>query len=308
MRQKLVVTLTTTRGSRQYTLSQLAGWLLGVFLILSAISFFVSNLLLVKTRDDLSGLEERYTEVLGSQQLYIDSLTELSQEYTRTFFELSQLEEEKLRLDTDLSQLEVLLNLTDTPALDDSPERQAERRELLRAATVQRLFLLHSVPNGLPIRGTRVSSNFGTRINPVTGQRSPHNGIDFPAPRGTPIYATADGIVEQAGFDHGSGFGNLIIIQHNLGFRTYYAHLHQVQVKAGDFVHKGQQIGLSGNTGRSTGPHLHYEVRHLYTPLNPYDFVKWGPETFESLFSATEDKIAWESLNALYPLNQTAPQ
>ncbi|KAA0875659.1 M23 family metallopeptidase [Nitrincola tapanii] len=311
MRQKFIITLTSVRGSRQYTLSQVAGYLLALFLILAALSFFVSNLLLVKTREDLSGLElqkqaleDQFSEALGTQQLYLERLTELSNHFAETFYERSQLEEENLRLDADLSELESLLGF-----MGELPPQAtaAERSALLKAASIQRLFLLHSIPNGLPIKGVRMGDRFGSRLNPVTKRRSPHHGIDFPAPTGTPIYATADGIVEQAGFDQGSGFGNLIVLQHNFGFKTYFAHLSRLSVKAGQYVHKGQKIGYSGNTGRSTGPHLHYEVRHLYSPIDPIHFIRWGLDNFESLFTAVED-IPWESLSAMYPLNQSAQQ
>ncbi len=311
MRQKIIITLTTVRGSRQFTLSQVAGYLVGVFLVLSAISFFVSNLLLVKTHDHLLGLEqekeqleEQFSEALGTQQLYLENLAELGTRFSEVFYERSQLEEANIRLDADLSEIESFLGvLTDLPQDTNTIDRSA----LLKAATVQRLFLLHSIPNGLPIKGTRIGSGFGTRVNPVTGRRAPHNGLDFPAPRGTPVYATADGIVERAGFDQGSGFGNLIILQHNFGFKTYFAHLQKIEVKPSQYVHKGQLIGYSGNTGRSSGPHLHYEVRHLYTPLDPKPFVDWGLNNFESLFTTIED-VPWESLSAMYPLNQGGPQ
>ncbi|WP_417581403.1 M23 family metallopeptidase [Nitrincola sp.] len=311
MRQKLIITLTTVRGSRQYTLSQLAGYLVALFLLLSALSFFISNLLLVKTRDDLQGLEqekitleEQFTEALGTQQFYLENLAELGSRYSEVFYERAQLEEEKIRLDADLTEIESILGvLTDIP--EDTA--QADRSELLKAATVQRLFLLYSIPNGLPIKGTRIGSGFGSRVHPITRQRSPHNGLDFPAARGTPVYATADGIVEKSGYDQGSGFGNLIVLQHNFGFKTYYAHLQKAEVESSQYVHKGQLIGYSGNTGRSTGPHLHYEVRHLYAPLDPKYFVDWGLDNFESLFSNIED-VAWESLSAMYPLNQGGPQ
>ncbi|KGK43160.1 peptidase M23, partial [Nitrincola sp. A-D6] len=112
MRQKLIITLTTVRGSRQYTLSQVAGYLVALFLLLSALSFFISNLLLVKTRDDLQGLEqekitleEQFTEALGTQQLYLENLTELGTRYSEVFYERTQLEEEKIRLDADLTEI-----------------------------------------------------------------------------------------------------------------------------------------------------------------------------------------------------------
>ncbi|WP_151669338.1 M23 family metallopeptidase [Nitrincola schmidtii] len=311
MRQKIIITLTTVRGSRQYTLNQVAGYLVALFLVLSALSFFISNLLLVKTHDNLLGLEqekelleEQFTEALGTQQLYLENLAELGTRYSEVFYERSQLEEQKIRIDADLSEIESFLGVLSDISTEAPP---IDRTALLKAATVQRLFLLHSVPNGLPIKGSRIGSGFGTRVNPVTGRRAPHNGLDFPAPRGTPVYATADGIVERAGFDQGSGFGNLIILQHNFGFKTYFAHLQKIEVKASQYVHKGQLIGYSGNTGRSSGPHLHYEVRHLYTPLDPKPFVDWGLSNFETLFSSIED-VPWESLTAMYPLNQGGPQ
>ena len=221
MRQKIVITLTTVKGSRQYTLSQVAGYLVALFLVLAICSFFISNALLVKTHEGLQGLEhekeileEQFSEALGTQQLYLENLAELGKHYAEVFYERSQLAEEKIRLDTDLYEIESFLGVLTEPSAE-APT--IDRSALLKSATLQRLFLLHSIPNGLPIKGTRIGSGFGTRVHPITGRRSQHNGLDFPAPRGTPIYATADGIVERAAFDHGSGFGNLIVLQHNFG-------------------------------------------------------------------------------------------
>lgn len=310
MQQKIYITLTTVRGSRQFSLSQVAGCLVAIFLLLSLISFFVSNLLLLKTRDNLVGLEhekerleEQFSEALDTQQVYLDNLAELGTKFSEVFYERTQLAEANIRLDADLNQIESFLRVITDPNQEADP---VDRSALLKAATLQRLFLLHSIPNGLPIKGVRISSGFGTRVNPVTGRRSPHQGLDFQAPRGTPVFATADAIVERAGFDQGSGFGNLIILQHNFGFKTYFAHLQKIEVNPGQYVHKGQLIGYSGNTGRSSGPHLHYEVRHLYTALDPKPFVDWGLNNFESLFLSIED-VPWESLSAMYPLNQGDP-
>lgn len=310
MRRKLVVTLTTVQGSRQYTLNQLAKYLVAAFLLMAALSFFVSNLLLVKTTDELldledshQQLEDQYELMMGTQQLYQSELDSLGESLSRLSMERDQLAEENQLMDTELGDLEAMLGLQNQ-APELSPQRRAE---VARLAARERLFMLSSIPNGVPIQSQGISDRFGPRYHPVLKKRTMHYGIDFRAPVGTPVYATADGVVEFAGNNKGSGYGNLVRLTHNLGFKTYYAHLQKVLVKPKEFVHKGQKIALSGNTGRSTGPHLHYEVRHLYTPLDPEPFMKWGLHNFESIFTAVEE-VQWESLSAMYPLNQTALQ
>lgn len=311
MRNKLVITLTTVYGSRQYTLNQVAKVILPVFLLLSALSFFVSNALLVVTTDDLADLEEDHQELtesydllVGSQQLYQDELLQLSQSLSSLKTERDQLQEENHRigelnetLDNSLYKLEGLLGW------DRSDEIDEKRAEEITVEANKRLYFLHSMPNGVPIHAVKITDRFGPRIHPVKKVRVMHHGIDFKADRGTPVYATADGIVEFAGFHKSSGFGNLIILQHNFGFKTYFAHLDAVKIKTGDFISKGQLIGLSGNTGLSTGPHLHYEIRHLFTTLNPEPFISWDITNFDSLFTKVKG-IKWASLNEMYPLNQ----
>ncbi|MEM9470087.1 MAG: peptidoglycan DD-metalloendopeptidase family protein, partial [Pseudomonadota bacterium] len=109
-----------------------------------------------------------------------------------------------------------------------------------------------------PIDGARLSSNYGMRIHPVLGYKKMHRGVDFAAPIGTPIYAAGDGKVEKASWF--SSYGKYIRIRHNSELKTAYAHLHKIKVKPGQRVKQGQVIGTVGSTGRSTGPHLHYEV------------------------------------------------
>ena len=310
MRRKLVLTLTTTRGSRQIFLHQLLAWLLLIFLLLSAASFFVSNWLLVKTQDDLVSLErnhealnEQYQLLLGTQRLYISELGDLGESLNSLSSEYAKLKEENALMGSSLSDLESRLGLSD----QGSAQTLEQRIELAQVAARQRLFMLHSIPNGVPIEAEQINDSYGMRMHPILKRRKMHNGMDFKADRGTPVYATADGVVEYAGYRKGSGFGNLVVLQHNFGFKTYYAHLQKVLVKSGTFVSKGQKIALSGNSGRSTGAHLHYEVRHLYRPLNPKPFMQWGLENFDLLFTDVED-IPWESLSAMYPLNQAGPQ
>ncbi|MFQ3665611.1 MAG: peptidoglycan DD-metalloendopeptidase family protein [Sphingomonadaceae bacterium] len=118
-----------------------------------------------------------------------------------------------------------------------------------------------------PVEGARLSSNFGMRFHPILGYSRMHQGIDFAAPTGTPVVASAAGRVVSAGW--GGGYGNLVTIEHAGGMRTRYAHLSRITVKPGQQVAQGQRIGAVGSTGMSTGPHLHYEVWQNGKPVNP---------------------------------------
>jgi len=125
----------------------------------------------------------------------------------------------------------------------------------------------------IPTSG-RMSSRFGNRIDPVTKRRNSfHKGIDISAPAGTPVYAAEKGIVIDAGYKK-SGYGNLIVIKHGNDLATYYGHLSKIVISDGDKVAKGELIGNVGSTGKSTGPHLHFEIRKGNQALNPEDFVR----------------------------------
>lgn len=124
-----------------------------------------------------------------------------------------------------------------------------------------------SMPSGMPLAFTRLTSQFGNRFHPMSGRYQPHAGIDLAAPMGSPVMATADGIVNVAGWS--GGYGLLIQIDHGGAVETRYAHLSQLAVASGQSVKRGQVIGFVGSTGRSTGPHLHYEVREANVAVNP---------------------------------------
>lgn len=131
------------------------------------------------------------------------------------------------------------------------------------------------IPSGRPVAKLSMTSNFGVRSDPFNGGARMHKGIDIPGPIGTPIYATADGIVSRAGW--ASGYGNLVQISHGGGMETRYGHMSKLIVAANSYVRRGQLIGLMGSTGRSTGSHLHYEVRVDGQAVNPIPFVS-GPD------------------------------
>ncbi|MBB6191850.1 murein DD-endopeptidase MepM/ murein hydrolase activator NlpD [Sphingobium wenxiniae] len=131
------------------------------------------------------------------------------------------------------------------------------------------------IPSGRPVQKLSLTSNFGVRSDPFNGGARMHKGVDIPGPVGTPIYATADGIVNRSGW--ASGYGNLVQISHGHGMETRYGHMSKVLVAANSYVRRGQVIGLMGSTGRSTGSHLHYEVRVDGQAINPIPFVA-GPD------------------------------
>lgn len=141
-----------------------------------------------------------------------------------------------------------------------------DRLNLLRVAA-------QKVPIAMPLRDAfRFTSPFGVRSDPKGAGRRMHAGLDLAAPKGTPIYATADGVVTAAGPER--GYGNVVRIQHDLGFETVYAHQSKVRVKVGQRVSRGDRIGDMGTTGRSTGVHLHYEVRVNGAAVNPLPYLE----------------------------------
>nr|WP_315384335.1 M23 family metallopeptidase [uncultured Sphingomonas sp.] len=131
-----------------------------------------------------------------------------------------------------------------------------------------------SIPSMQPVQHVSFTSHYGVRSDPFRGTAAMHAGVDIPGQMGTPIYATADGIVSHAGRQ--GGYGNLVEINHGRGMETRYGHLSKILVADNTRVHRGQIIGLMGSTGRSTGTHLHYEVRLDGRAINPIPFIQSG--------------------------------
>ncbi|MGD9638980.1 MAG: peptidoglycan DD-metalloendopeptidase family protein [Alphaproteobacteria bacterium] len=139
--------------------------------------------------------------------------------------------------------------------------------------------LQEKIPLGKPVKSIKVTSGFGYRIDPFNGKRARHEGVDLAGHEGENIYARANGKVSRAG--PWGWYGNIVEIDHGLGFKTRYAHLSEIDVKKGDYVTTQQVIGKMGSTGRSTGNHLHYEVRIKNNPVNPIDFIKVKRDVFK---------------------------
>lgn len=156
-------------------------------------------------------------------------------------------------------------------AKDIDPKYEQLAREVQLWQGLERTKTM--LPLGVPLKTkTRVTSHYGIRSDPLDGIPTMHKGIDFSGQVGTPLYAVAPGKVIQAG--NRFGYGEAVEIDNGLGFTTLYAHLSKVLVRRGDWIKVGDVIGLGGSSGRSTGPHLHYEIRYNGTPFNPYTFIK----------------------------------
>ncbi|HOZ15789.1 MAG TPA: M23 family metallopeptidase [Tenuifilaceae bacterium] len=129
----------------------------------------------------------------------------------------------------------------------------------------------------------RISDFYGYRKDPMNRVRTMHHGIDFAGPIGTPVYSTGDGIVVEADYSF-SGYGNQVIVDHGFGYKTRYAHLHKITVKAGDKIERAEMVGTLGSSGKSTGPHLHYEVLVRNSSVNPLNYFNdMTEEDYESM-------------------------
>ncbi len=158
-------------------------------------------------------------------------------------------------------------------------------------ASQQRDRLMH-IPSIQPVSSLdlrQMASGFGYRIDPVYGTGKMHEGMDFASETGTPVYATGDAVVAEAKWH--SGYGNLIVLDHGYNYTTRYAHLSEMNVSAGQQVKRGDRIGRVGNTGKSTGSHLHYEVRYKGVPVNPvnYYFNDLTPEQYVEMIKQAEN-------------------
>lgn len=163
---------------------------------------------------------------------------------------------------------QMLLDISRT--LDD----RSDKMGVLDSMLIDDRLARKTVPTTMPIAAGYYSSNYGYRVDPITGRSTFHTGVDLIAPPGTPVLSAAGGVVSAAGFV--PEYGLIVDIDHDNGLTTRYAHLSKSLVKVGDVVLKGQAVAQVGSTGRSTGPHLHFEVREKGIPLNPNKFLSLG--------------------------------
>jgi murein DD-endopeptidase MepM/ murein hydrolase activator NlpD len=151
-------------------------------------------------------------------------------------------------------------------------EQQSARLTALQSVLIDNQLQSAVTPAGWPVKGGWMSSGFGPRTDPFTGHRAIHRGVDIASPMGSPIYAMADGVVTWAG--PRAGYGNMVEINHGQGLSTRYGHASAVTVKVGDVVSRGDEIAKVGSTGRSTGPHVHFEVLRAHHQVDPIGYLE----------------------------------
>lgn len=171
---------------------------------------------------------------------------------------------------------------------------QSRSLDEIERLAANKAALIEAIPTIQPVKNkdlTRIASGFGYRSDPFTKARKMHFGMDFTAKRGTPVYATGNGVVKRAD-SRSSGFGKHIRIDHGFGYISLYAHLSKYNVRRGQKVKRGDIIGYVGNTGRSAGPHLHYEIIKDNKKINPLNFYygNLSPEEFEALLTKSKQE------------------
>ncbi len=302
MRERYIITVTDYRGARHYTLTQLmrrmiagvAGLLAVVFLggtlIIYGLSHRVSSL-----NSEVGSLRQHQSEIRRKNQALISEQGELQQAVQQKAEALAQLSD-------NLDQIEMLIGLKPEPE-----QNLLQRLDTASLTAHEKRLMLESIPSGYPLRNVHLTSGFGMRRHPVLDRSAMHGGVDMRAKRGTPVYATADGVAEWAALHKRSGLGKMIKLVHNYGFSTTYAHLDNIEIKVGDYVRRGDLIGHTGNTGISSAPHLHYEVRHLHRRLDPKPFMEWSIENYDVLFTR-EEHVKWESLAEIVRKAASSPE
>ncbi len=217
----------------------------------------------------------QYYDMKNKLNLYTDQFIELN----ATIAAIKKAEAEFKRLLSFGSKERILENVDAKGGADSLDINILKEQVRNTVATVKEISeflneqkdIFMATPRGWPVQG-RITSKFGNRMHPVHGRQEFHSAIDIAAPAGTPIMATADGVVSFSGWQ--GGYGNIIVIEHGFGYRTLYAHNKKNIVRVGQRIKRGDIIAHVGATGTATGPHISYEVWRHGKPINPIDFIK----------------------------------
>jgi len=294
VKDKFTVTISDVHGSRHFLLHQVIKKFLLYFTLFVALVILVGSFVILFLMKEVSALEAKKESAINERNILLAQNESLQEE-------ISEKSKEYEAIRDKISNVEELIGLraNDEDALDT-------RLEEIDVTVLQQKTFFDNIPSGDVMAYSEFSSRFGWRENPILKRKEFHAGTDLRAPVGTPVLAPADGVVKFIQYNQNSGYGNVVSLSHNYGFESYYAHLmNKPIVKEGQFVKKGDIIAYSGNSGMSTGPHLHYEIKFIGRLLDPETFLRWKGSNFTEIFQK-EKRVTWESLikliNAQYPL------
>jgi murein DD-endopeptidase MepM/ murein hydrolase activator NlpD len=217
----------------------------------------------------LDAQSERLAKLAGEKKAVRDNSTDAKSDSSTASKPQSANRGGPLVRNAPLSEVELQKKIAELMA---QIEFNTEYLSDLEAKLLQQSVLKDTLPNSSPVEAAFNSSSYGWRIDPFNGEKAFHEGLDFTAAAGTPIYAAAGGIVSTA--EQTPDYGKIVKIDHGSGLETRYAHASRLTVKVGERVEKGQKVAEVGSTGRSTGPHLHYEIRLNGNPLDPRKYLK----------------------------------
>jgi murein DD-endopeptidase MepM/ murein hydrolase activator NlpD len=314
MKNRLIITISDINGSKQYNVHEFIKhiilWIIFIFILITIGIYLYIDILnrqisqeqqrekilklanikltaqKVKLKEKINEEKERLHSMnemfisMNNKLREIEDAIGIGPDINASFFDrvdenVKKIEESKIEQERRIQ------------ALKDEAQKRIESAKI---SAIQKAFLINGIPNGKPLQYRRVSSPFGYRVHPVTKVKDFHAGIDLSAKIGTPIYAPANGVVEYA--KNKGAYGKFLLIAHAYGFKTAYGHLSRYAVKSGQYVTKGQLIGYVGNTGRSTGPHLHYEIRYLNKWVNPKIFINWNTDDIAQIVNSVSN-VNW---------------
>lgn len=285
---RLVITVSDINSTKSYNIHQLFRKL--IFVIIFAVIVVIAGSFWL-----ISFLSNEVDTIREKKQQEISVLVEKEKKLQAQNLFYSMQIKGKVKdieeLSSKLDSIEEIIGIKN----GDNEQDAITRATLAKISSTQKMLMLTTIPNGSPLKETKTTASFGYRIHPVTNAKQFHRGIDLRAKINTPIYSTADGVVRYVQDKDIGDFGRVIIIAHNFGFETVYGHLRSTNVKLGDVVKRNQLIGTSGNSGRSTGPHLHYEVRYASMVLDPKDFIDWTLKSYDTIFEK-QRRVRWEYL------------
>ena len=276
-KDRLVITISDIVSSKSFSVNKIIKkiilWIVLVILFIVTVSFFTIS----KLSTNVNNLSNEKNKLSHENSVYSKQIES----------KIAQIEE----LGSQLDEIEEIIGIDK----EDDNVSLIQRATLAKLTSSEKIFMLQTIPSECPLPKCITTSKFGWRTHPTTAKRQFHNGLDLRAARRTPVKSAADGVVRYVQDKNEGTLGRVVIVAHNYGFETAYGHLRFVDVKAGDIVRKGQVIARSGNSGRSNGPHLQYEIRHANKVLNPKHFTTWNMKNYEEIFEK-QRRVEWESL------------